>query len=56
MASVSKPRQLKNGDLSYRLYESKGFDSNGKHIREDSNVFKLFALAERLKEKPAYQK
>lgn len=34
MASVSKPRQLKNGDLSYRLYESKGFDSNGKHIRE----------------------
>lgn len=27
-----------------------------KEYGQDSNVFKLFALAERLKEKPAYQK
>ena len=38
MANVSKPRKLKNGDISYRLYESKGFDSNGKHNRETETV------------------
>ena len=38
MASVSKPKQLKNGDISYRLYESKGYDTAGKHIRETETV------------------
>lgn len=38
MASISKPRKLKNGDLSYRLTESKGYDTNGKLIQERETI------------------